>query len=45
MVGVEVEKEKDREGREKNVGQSVVGQGRERELGEIGVTKNRYISF
>ena len=36
MVGVDVEKEKDREGGEENVGQSVIGWGRERELGEIG---------
>jgi len=36
MVVVDVEKEKDREGREENVGQSVVGRGRERELGEVG---------
>ena len=36
MVGVDVEKEKDREGGEENVGQSVVGRGRERELGEVG---------
>ena len=36
MVGVEVEKEKDREEGEEKVRQPVVGRGRERELAEVG---------
>ena len=36
MVGVEVEKEKDREQGEEKVRQLVVGRGRERELAEVG---------